>query len=178
MTKQHRVLRYVRDSVHVGEGDGARAPESSLERLTEVFVLLPPETLELFLSGQRSLCIKIFPTPRAAMGLRTTCTGPPSAREYTIILYQEHFDLPRDHFIGAVLRELGHVVANMPPEHEWPVERSDRAEFRENLETRADALVWQWGLKEYSLAYLHGTFPPHWVERIVKDIQQLMKTWS
>lgn len=173
--KNDAVVRYVRSHVKMGpHGGNSRLSDAVVKRFTRILRLLPARTLEVLLSGTRSLSVLILPTPGAPMVMKTRCYGPPYAREYSLVLYEEHLGFPEDHFIGAVLRELGHVVGGIPPEEEWPPTRSDRAQFKERLETLADALVWQWGLKRYSLAYLTNTFPPHWAERIVGDIERVV----
>jgi hypothetical protein len=174
-SKNDQVAQYLRDHVTINlPSQDPRARTSVSKRFTRVFSLLPDQALELFLSGRRPLSIAVMPTPGAPMTMRTESSGPVYAREYSIVLYEEHLSLPEDPFVGAVLRELGHVVGQIPPEEEWPPTRVDRAQFKERLENLADAMVWRWGLKRYSLAYLNTTFPPHWVERIVGDIERVV----
>jgi hypothetical protein len=173
--KNDAVVRYVRDHVKPSPpGTTTRVLEMARKRFTRALSLLPPDALALFLSGTRALSVMIMPTPGAPMVIKTRCYGPPYAREYHMVLYEEHLDLPEDHFIGAVLRELGHVVGQIPPEEEWPPTRVDRARFKERLENLADAMVWQWGLKRYDLVYLNNTFPAHWTEKIIQDIERVM----
>jgi hypothetical protein len=148
--------------------------ELTFERLVKVFGLLPPDVAELFLTGKRVLTIRVLPDLQIPFGMRTEPSGKIYERNYTITIFNEHQSLPDDLFVGSVLRELGHVVAQRPPENEWPISRGERARFKEHLEHFADAMVWRWGLKHYSMRYLTATYPEHWVERIVKEISIIL----
>ncbi len=141
-------------------------------RFEKAFSLLPEDVLDLFLSRHRSLAVIVTANSAFPMGMATSTEGPASSRRYTIVVYDEHQTWPENHFIGAFLRELGHVVAERPPEDEWPPGRGDRSRYKEKLECRADAMVWNWGLRHYSMSHLSATYPPHWVDRIVEDISK------
>jgi len=145
-----------------------------LERFEKAFSVLPPQVADLFLSDGRNLVVIVMPDLELPLGMRTRSEGPPEARTYTIVVFREHGEWSENHFIGAFLRELGHVVAQRPPESEWPTTRGDRSRFREKLEYRADAMVWRWGLRHYSMSHLTATYPPHWVERIVTEIGKIV----
>jgi hypothetical protein len=176
MTQQaDPVSKYVREHVSI------RSPKnqvalfpSTAGRFTQAFSLLPEETLDLFLSGRRFLQVEILPDPGLPLGMKTQTRGSGSARRYTIIVYHEHFTWPKDLFIGAFLRELGHVVAERPPEDEWPADRGARARFKERIENLADAMVWRWGLRHYSMRQLYATYPSHRVEQIVAAIEKIV----
>ncbi|MFH1116358.1 MAG: hypothetical protein V1792_20790 [Pseudomonadota bacterium] len=143
-------------------------------RLQKTFSLIPGEALDLFFSGTRKLSVRILPDAGFPIGMRTTAGGPSGARDCEIIVREEHCRFPEDLFIASVLRELGHVVAGLPTEDEWPAARGDRARFKEQLECRADTMVWKWGLRHYGMRYLCATYPPHWVDRIVADIERML----
>jgi hypothetical protein len=115
-----------------------------------------------------------MPNTALPLGMRTSSEGPPEARTYTIMVFREHEEWSENHFLGAFLRELGHVVAERPPESEWPTPRGERSRFREKLEYRADAMVWRWGLRHYSMSHLTATYQPHWVDRIVEEIGKIL----
>ena len=169
------VAKYVREHAQLGfsSRDGRLFP-SAAARFEKAFSLLPGETLDLFLSGARSLSIQIQTDPALPLGMRIESSGPAAERAYTIVVYQEHLGWPEDLFIGAFLRELGHVVAERPPEREWPTQRAERAQFRENLENRADAMVWRWGLKHYSIRHITATYPSHRVDEILAAIEHVL----
>ncbi len=153
----------------------AKTRRAVAERLEKVLSVLPQDVLHLFLSGGRRLSIRILPDAGLPMGMRTTAKGPSDARYYEIIIREEHCRFPEDLFIGSVLRELGHAVEELPPEDEWPASRGERARFKEKQECRADALVWNWGLRHYSMRHLSATYPSHWVDRIVADIEKMLQ---
>jgi len=144
------------------------------ERLEKSFSVLPHTILELFLLDERRIMIKITQDTGFPLGMHTTPQGDAGARSYDIVMLREHQNWSEDCFIGGFLRELGHVVCQKPPESEWPTARGDRARFKEHLEDAADTAVWRWGLRHYSMAYLQATFPPHWVERIVERVSEMM----
>jgi hypothetical protein len=182
MSLEHRPAgKLVQESLRLA--GGVREPEVKkivAARYEKALTLLPDEVLDLFVSGKRKVRVIVMPDPKLPMGMLTRSEGTPRERKYTIFLYEEHGTWPADRFLGALLRELGHVVANRPPENEWPEARGDRARFKEMLECRADAMVWRWGLRHYSMSYLVATFPQHWVERIVKEIGDffLKENWE
>lgn len=105
--------------------------------------------------------------------MRTRSEDHPQSRNYFITLTEEHASLRPPEFAAAFLRELGHVAAGRPPESSWPTERREAAEFRELIEARADLMVWKWGLKELSLAFLRGAYPPHRVDIIVERLEAM-----
>jgi len=152
--------------------DNGKLKSVTLARFQKALECLPEDVLDLFLSGARQLTVLVVPDPGLPMGMSTRSAGPPDRRRYTVTVFEEHQSWAENHFLGAFLRELGHVVGGRPPEEEWPSSRAERALYKEMLECRADAMVWKWGLKHYSLSYLHATFPPHWVDRIVSDISR------
>ncbi|MBI5251594.1 MAG: hypothetical protein HY912_19050 [Desulfomonile tiedjei] len=143
-------------------------------RIEKALSLLPEEVLDLFLSEKRSLIVLIEPNLKIPFGMSTKAERTPSGPNYTITLREEHEEWPEDLFLGAFLRELGHVVGERPPEQDWPAARGDRARFRERLECVADAMVWKWGLRHYSMRHLYATYPEHWAERIVTEIGKIM----
>lgn len=175
MSQTDSVTAYVRDHVRVSPPqDRVRLFPPTAGLFEKAFLLLPDDTLDLFLSGSRSLVVDIMPDPALPLGMKTHSSGPVSDRQYTIVVYHEHLSLPEDLFLGSFLRELGHVVAQLPSENEWPETRGDRARFKERAENRADAMVWRWGLRHYSLRYLFATFPTHRAELIVDAIGKLL----
>jgi len=143
-------------------------------RLHKALSILPEEMLDLFLTGERSLKIMVARDPGFPLGMKTSTQGAEPNRQYTVTIYEEHAHWSEDTFIGALLRELAHVVASRPPESEWPASRGDRARYKEMLECRADAMVWQWGLRHYSMAHLSATYPQHWVDKILQDISKML----
>ncbi len=161
---------------------GTKANKSRVDvtesRIIKAFDNLPLEILNLFLDGSRNLSIRIIPDPKLPFGMRTITERSPNGLVYTLNICDEAQDWPEDHFLGAVLRELGHVTAELPPEDEWPVERGARARFKESTECKADALVWSWGLRHYDIIYLSETYPSHWVDKIVNDIGMMILTMS
>lgn len=174
-TKEKSLDQYVRQIVHFTDALPDRDIRAIMVgRFQKALSLLPEEIQELFLSGSRNLTVAVMPDTSLPLGMATRTEGPTGKRRYTIETYIEHHDWPEDRFIGAVLRELAHVVVRRPPEEEWPVARADRARFKEKLELRADVTVWCWGLRHYSMAYLVATFPEHWAERIVTAIAKTL----
>lgn len=145
------------------------------ERIEKSFSLLPDEILRLFLKGSRKLVVVVMSDPQVPLGMATKSEGRAKKRKYSLLTYAEHASWPEDRFIGAFLRELAHAVAEQPPKDEWPALRGDRARFKENLEHRADAMVWRWGLRHYSMSFLAATYPPHWVERIIVEIGNVLQ---
>lgn len=172
----HTVKEYVKTHVRYEVGDLNQDSSSRLDlRIAKAFSLLPQDVLNLFMSEERSLTIRIMPDPSFPLGMRTTSQGPIEARTYTIVVYREHLDMEENRFVGSFLRELGHAVIQSPPESEWPSSKAERAQLKEMLELRADAAVWSWGLRHYSMAHLWGAYPPHVADRIVVDIEKLLK---
>ena len=143
-------------------------------RILKVFESLPPDVSDLFLNGFRNLKIVVVPDPGLPFGMKTRAHVSSNGLIYTISICDEAQDWPEDHFIGSVFRELGHVVAELPPEEEWPLNRGARARFKEQAECRADALVWSWGLRHYDIIFLSATYPSHWVDKIVNDISLML----
>ncbi len=175
MTQTDAVAAYVRAHVQVKPSqEQVRLFPAVAGRFEKTFLLLPDETLDLFLSGARALSVDIMPDPGLPLGMNTRTEGTLSNRRYSIIIYHEHLGLPEDLFIGSFLRELGHVVAERPPENEWPENRGDRARFKERLENRADAMVWRWGLRHYSVRHLSATYPSHRVDLIIDAIGKVL----
>ncbi len=169
------VSKYVRDHVRSGRvGSDNKVALATAKRFEKAFSLLPQDVLGLFLSEMRDLQVVIMPDVGLPLGMSTKSQGPPDARTYRIMLYEEQQEWPEDLFLGAFLRELGHVVAQRPPEDEWPKFRGDRARYKERLEYIADAMVWRWGMRHYSMRHLTATYPPHWVEKIVVEIGKLL----
>lgn len=149
--------------------------EITVTRIEKAFSLIPDECARLFLSGARNLTVKLLPDTTLPLGMTTNTRGPADARRYTIEIRQEHQNQPEDLFLGAFLRELAHVVACKPPEWEWPSSRGERARFKERIEYAADAMVWRWGLRHYNMRFISATYPPHWVDRIVEDIEKMLR---
>jgi hypothetical protein len=169
------LVKYVRDHVTARNTQSApRVPLETLRRLEKAFSLLPEDVLKSFLSGERTLMVVIVPNLTIPYGMNTASHGSSKTKKYSITIYEENQDWPEDLFIGAFLRELGHVAAQRPPESEWPQSRGDRARYKEKLEYIADAMVWRWGLRHYSMRHLTATYPEHWVERIVTEIGKLI----
>jgi hypothetical protein len=169
------VAKYVRDHVRPGRPDRDRKVASATaKRFEKAFSLLPEDVLGLFLSGARNLTVVIVPDVGLPLGMSTRSQGPPDARTYRIMIYEEQQEWAEDLFLGAFLRELGHVVAQRPPEDEWPKSRGDRARYKERIECIADSMVWKWGLRHYSMRHLTATYPQHWVEKIVVEIGKLL----
>ena len=149
--------------------------ERTMNRFEKALALLPLEAGDRFLSGDVNLSLLVAPDPGLPLGMRTKSEGPPDSRRCVIVVYEEHEGWPEDLFIAAFLRELAHVVAGSPPEAEWPTSRSDRSRYKEMLECRADALVWQWGLRHYSMVHLKATYPAHRLDTIIADIEKTLR---
>ena len=153
--------------------------QSSRETLTRVVTamkLLPDDEQELFLADRRKVSIEIVADPKLPFGMKTRSARSVESRHYTIFICEECTEWDENRFIGALLREFGHIVAEIPPEEEWPILRGDKARFKEHAELVADCMVWKWGLRHYDMSFLVSTFPPHWVDRIVTDIEKLIET--
>lgn len=174
MNRDH-IDKYLKTRVKVAYS-GSKSEQSSitLDRFSKAFSLLPPDILKLFTSDTLKLSIMITENLDIPFGMVTRAEGPKNSRKYTITAFKEQEEWPEDLFLGCFLRELGHVVCDRPPEEEWPQSRGDRARFKERLELEADAMVWRWGLKHYSLRHLNATYPKHWAERIAEDIEILL----
>ncbi|MGC8657972.1 MAG: hypothetical protein ACP5U1_02765 [Desulfomonilaceae bacterium] len=143
-------------------------------RIIKAFEIVPEDVLSLFLGGYRRLRIAIIPDATLSLGTRTTTQRVSGHLIYSLSICSEALDWPEDHFLGAILRELGHVTAELLPENEWPPERGARARYKESIECRADALVWSWGLRHYDMIFLSQTYPSHWVDKIVNDISMML----
>jgi hypothetical protein len=168
------VERYVGTQVEFRAKINKDLRTMTLNRIQKILSLLPGDALDLFLSGKRDLTVSIVPDLEIPFGMHTESQGSPKKRTYKISIYKEQLDLEEDIFIGALLRELGHVAAQRPPESEWPATRGDRARFKERLESVADATVWKWGLKHYSIRHITATYPEHWADKIIKEIAEVM----
>jgi hypothetical protein len=169
------IAEYVRSHVQLRNQPKQREvrPQTT-GRLEKAFSLLPDEILDLFLSEKRVLTIVIEPDLQIPLGMTTKTLRKNSGLNYFIIIRQEHEEWPEDLFLGAFFREIGHVVCERLPEDEWPVPRGDRARFRERIEYEADAMVWKWSLRHYSMRHLFATYPEHWAEQIVAEIEKIL----
>jgi hypothetical protein len=167
------VSEYVKQHVKF-EIPAADKTAATLGKIEKTFSVLPDEVLDLFLENKRSLTISIVRDLQVPFGMSTLSEGPPKKRKFSITIYAEQLDWPEDLFIGSLLRELAHVIARKPPESEWPSARGDKARFKERLEYIADATVWKWGLRHYSIRHLTSTYPEHWVDRIVDEITRIV----
>ncbi|MFH0826033.1 MAG: hypothetical protein V2B18_25030, partial [Pseudomonadota bacterium] len=127
-------------------------------------------------TGELKLTLIAGADPGFPMGMNGRTYGVSGERRYVILIFREHGSWPEDVFIGALLRELAHVVARRPPESEWPEARKERALFKEGIEYRADAMVWRWELSTYSLSHLNATYPPHRVDAILPKIAEALST--
>ena len=169
------ISEYVRDHVRLSPHSKKRTVRADTSaRIEKALSLLPDEALDLFLSNERLLTVIIEPDLKIPFGMNTRTRSYADGRKYTITIREEHEDWSEDLFLGAFLRELAHVVGEWPPEEEWPAARGDRARFRERMEYVADAMVWRWGLRHYSMRHLYATYPEHWVERIITEIGKIM----
>jgi hypothetical protein len=173
-TSHQEVMEFVANVVRFHPSLDAAIRKRSKSLLRQAFFLLPAKVRDRFLGGIPPLSILVLPDEALPVGMTTGVEVLQSTRTYLITMHSEHLDWPDKDFIGAFLRELGHVEGRRPPEDEWPIPRAERSKFREILECRADAMVWRWGLKEYSLAHLNRTYPAHWMERIVADIEAML----
>lgn len=171
----HRDIHsYVQDCLQFDPRIGDQERALFTERLEKSFSVMPQTVVDLFLLDERRITIKIMPDTGFPLGMNTTPFGDSAGRTYEVVMLREHQNWSEERFIGGFLRELGHVVCQKPPESEWPTRRGDRARFKEQLEYLADTTVWRWGLRHYSMAYLSATFPPHWVERIVERVSEMV----
>jgi hypothetical protein len=168
------VSQYVKQHVKIEIPAPADKKDATLSRIEKTLSVLPDHVLDLFLKDKRNLTIRIVPDLQVPFGMSVQTEGLPKKRRFTITIYAEQLDWPEDLFIGSLLRELAHVVAGKPPESEWPAARGDRARFKERLEYIADATVWKWGLRHYSIRHLTSTYPEHWVDRIVDEITRIV----
>jgi hypothetical protein len=168
------VSEYVKQHVNIECPASGDNKDAALGRIEKTFSVLPDEVLDLFLENKRNLTISVVPDLQVPFGMTTLSEGPPKKRRFGVTIYAEQLDWPEDLFIGSLLRELAHVVADRPPESEWPAARGDRARFKERLEYIADATVWKWGLRHYSIRHLTSTYPEHWVDRIVDEITRIV----
>ncbi len=145
-------------------------------RIAMALKLLPDDERDTFVSGRRKLSVEIVREPKIPFGMKTRSTTGIENREYTIFVCEECGEWEQNRFLGALFHEFGHIISEIPPEEEWPITRGDRARFKEYRELLADCVVWKWGLRHYDVSYLIATFPPHWVDRIITDIEKLMAT--
>lgn len=148
--------------------------ELTRQRVEKAFSILPQEAVELFVNRQRAVSVVVRPDTGLPREMGTETVGSEHDRRYIITIYEEHQSWPENRFIAGFIRELGHAAANRPPESRWPKSRKERAEYREKLEHRADAMVWKWGLKELSIAHMSVTYPAHQVERIIEGVEAVM----
>ncbi len=170
-----RISEYLNLRMDFGEVKSSNPrKETTKSRVNKAFESLPRDVLDLFLKGARNLQIKIIPDPILPFGMKTRSESYLGELIYTLTVCDETQDWQEDHFLGSFLRELGHVVAMLPPECEWPTDRGARARFRELAECKADAMVWKWGLRHYDIIYLSATYPSHWVDKIVNDISLML----
>lgn len=173
--KEDALDEYVRDAVHWRSPRGDRKERTiAALRIKKAFSLLPHKVLTLFLSGARVLDIEVVEDTPIPLGMRTSVQGLAPGRVYKITLHREEAAGPEDSFIGSFLRELGHVVAERPPEDEWPKSRAERTCFKQKLESRADAMVWRWGLRHYSMIHLSAAYPQHRLDAIIADIARVL----
>ncbi|MDQ1239225.1 MAG: hypothetical protein QG577_1410 [Thermodesulfobacteriota bacterium] len=168
------IAQYVSRRLAFDEPLGPEEAGIFRRRLEKSFSVLPPDVLALFLSQKRVVTFQVSKNPGFPVGMHTAVHGGPDERSYEVIMLREHQEWSEDCFIGGFLRELGHVVCQKPPDSEWPRTRGDRARFKEQLEYVADAVVWEWGLRHYSVSYIQATFPQHWVERIVQKVSEMV----
>lgn len=175
--RSERMMKYVHSTVATDQSlKNLEHTQRMQALLVKAMNLLPVHEQDMFLSGARTLSIEIIRDPKIPFGMKTRSSGSKESREYTISICRECVDWTENRFLGAILRELGHVVAGLSPEEEWPELRGDRARFKEHVELVADCMVWKWGLRHYNMSYLTETFQPHWVDRIVKDIELLLES--
>lgn len=172
---QKEIQRYVAQTIKIHERSGDTSLKNRAAPLIEESLsIIPPKALELFLGGERDLTIFIGPGSRLPMVMKTSSERHSSGRVYTIQLTPEHLELPKNVFMGNFLRELGHVVNSIPPMEDWPSQRKQRAQMKERMELRADAVVWQWGLKHYNISYIMATYPQHIADQIISDIEEYL----
>lgn len=172
--KMTHIADYVRQRLVFDEHLTGEEKDVFTRRLEKSFSVLPPDVLALFLSLERVVTFRVSKNPGFPVGMHTAIHGGLDERSYDVIMLREHQNWSEDCFIGGFLRELGHVVCQKPPDSEWPSARGDRARFKEQLEYVADEVVWEWGLRHYSVSYLQATFPQHWVERIVEKVSEMV----
>lgn len=170
-----KIEAFVRNCFKVVDGVTDRMRPSTIIWIEKAFAFLPEHAADLFLFGRRDLTVLLAADPGLPLGMKTTSEGPPDARRYVIMIFEELQEFPEDLFIGSFLRQLAQVVGEIPPEEEWPERRSERARMRERVENRADALVWHWGLKDQNLRFLQATYPPHIVADIIPAIEEALK---
>jgi hypothetical protein len=169
-----RISEYLNLRIDFGGMASGPRRETTRSRIAKAFESLPGEMWDIFLNGTRNLQIKLIPDPILPFGMKTRSESYLGQLIYTITVCDEAQQWEEDRFLGSFLRELGHVVAMLPPECEWPIDRGERARFRELAECKADALVWKWGLRHYDIIYLSATYPSHWVDKIVNDISLML----
>lgn len=174
--RQSAIQQYLTGRVRRLAGQpGSSLARETTARLQKAFALLPSDTQDLLLSGTIDLAVIVAPNPGLPMGMQTTREEVIDHQRCTIITYEEHQEWSEEVFIGAFLRQLAHVVAGHPSEEEWPASRAERARFKELLEHQADALLWRWGLKDYSMCYIQASYAPHRVPLIMSEIERLLE---
>lgn len=178
MSEQPELLEeFVRSRLIVSKSLSNLQPVQEIcSRFVKALKLLPDHEKQIFLSSNRNMSIEIVGDPKVPFGMKTRSTGHSETRKYTVIICRECGGWDENRFLGALLREFGHIITEIPPDHEWPISRGDWARFKEHRELIADSMVWKWGLRHYDMSYLVSTFPSHWVERIVTDIEKLIQS--
>ncbi|MCA1962255.1 MAG: hypothetical protein LDL33_15865 [Desulfomonile sp.] len=173
LSRPEEIETLVRRCFHVAEGMAGRLAPFTRTWIEKAFGLLPDAAADLFISGRRDLTVLLTPDPGLPLGMKVSSEGPTDARRYTITIFEELQELPEDLFIASFLRQLALVSEEIPPEEDWPAQRSQRSRMRELLEARADALVWDWGLKDQNLRFLEATYPPYIVKDIIASIEDV-----
>lgn len=169
------VGEYVRKTVSwEGPLKNLELADQTAERIEKALDLLPDEVMQGILSGESKIFIRVVPDAGFPVGMATRSEGKARKPQYIISIRDEHLKLDEDLFTASLLREFGHVVAKRPHDSQWPSGRAERAAFRERLEARADAMVWRWGLRHYSMRFLMATYPEHHLERILEEISKAL----
>ncbi len=167
-----QLMDHVRSILKIeGKISDQEIQEQIVGLVTEVMKIAPEEVSRELLERERSLTIHVTQDSGLPMPMKTTCKRDKGVNRYTIAMQLHHVDLSRNVFVGAFLREIAHVVLEIPPEQEWPTDRRIRAEMKKDLELKADSQVWSWGLRHYDIAYIWATFPNHIAEQLISDIE-------
>jgi hypothetical protein len=174
MSCSDHIAEFVRRTVNFEIEVDLDRKYSTITKICKVFSLLPENDLALFIDGQRNLRINFKRNLQIPLGMSTSSAGVAGKRTYQIVAYDEQQDIPEDLFIGSLLRELALVVLEIPPISEWPPARGDKARYKERMEYMADATVWKWGLRHYSIRHITSTYPAHWADTIIKEISRIM----
>ncbi len=148
--------------------------DKARHRIAQTLDLLPDRAFDLFLNHHRDVAFRVLVQSDVPLGMRTLVSGPKHARQYSILLYDDQLHWKEKLFHGALLRELAHVVLEKPAPFELPVNRRERSMHIEHMEHRADALVWRWGLRDYSVHFISQTYPAQYVDRILMHVADLM----